>query len=117
MIQRDQNRIIFEGELYIGELLGPIAVMHQARVAGFEDLVLDFSPCVAAFAPPILALCSQVMKLRSEGVGFQVILPQKPNWQGYFEMQTGRTSYPQKNIHRQNLKGSLRCLRLTSHMM
>ena len=77
MIRRDQNRIIFEGELYIGELLGPIAVLHQARIAGFDDLILDFSLCVAAFAPPILALCSQVMKLRNEGVGFHVELPHK----------------------------------------
>jgi hypothetical protein len=78
VIHREQNRIIFEGAIYIGDLLGAIAVLHQAARAGFENVVLDFSRCVAAFAPPVLAFCAQVMKLRSEGMEFQVELPQKP---------------------------------------
>lgn len=77
MIRREKNKIIFEREFYIGDLLGAIAVLHQAVTAGFDDLILDFSQCVAAFAPPVLAFCSQVMKLRSEGVEFQVELPKK----------------------------------------
>ena len=77
MIHREQDRIVFEGELYIGDLLGPIAVLHQAVTAGFGDLILDFSQCTAAFAPPILALCAQVMKLRNTGVEFHVELPEK----------------------------------------
>jgi anti-sigma regulatory factor (Ser/Thr protein kinase) len=77
VIHREQDRIVFEGELYIGDLLGPIAVLHQAVTAGFGDLILDFSQCTAAFAPPILALCAQVMKLRNTGVEFHVELPEK----------------------------------------
>ena len=78
MIQRDQNRILFGGELYIDDLLGPLAVIHQAILAGYDEIVLDFSSCSAAFAPPILALCAQVMKLRADNIEFSLVLPQNP---------------------------------------
>lgn len=79
MIFREENRIIFQGELYIGDLLGSIALLRQAVTAGFENLALDFSACQVAFAPLILALCTEVMKLRNEGVAFHVELPEKPD--------------------------------------
>jgi len=79
VIFREENRIIFQGELYIGDLLGSIALLRQAVTAGFENLALDFSACQVAFAPLILALCTEVMKLRNEGVAFHVELPEKPD--------------------------------------
>jgi anti-sigma regulatory factor (Ser/Thr protein kinase) len=78
VINRIDNRIAFEGVLAIGDLLGPIAAIHQAAIAGYDDIVLDFSKCTAAFAPPILALCTQIMKLRIEGRDLHVKLPENP---------------------------------------
>jgi len=73
---RDKNRLVFEGEFGMGDLLRPLAGLHQAvEGAGYDDLVLDFSKCSAAFAGPMLALSAQVMKLRSNGVDSTLILP------------------------------------------
>jgi len=85
MIRRELNRIVFEDELYLRGLLPAIATIHNAQTAGFDDLILDFSLCQAAFGPPILALCSEVTKLRNKGLGFQVILPQKPELARHFK--------------------------------
>ncbi len=84
MIRRELDRIIFDGPLYASNLLIPIALLHQAQVAGFDEIILDFSTCTAAFAPPILALCAQVMKLRTKGIAFQLILPTKPTLERHF---------------------------------
>lgn len=71
MIHREQNRITFEGTFGIGDLLTSLAALHQAVQAGYQDLILDFSACTAAFAPPMLATCCQVMKLRNMQVEFE----------------------------------------------
>ena len=76
MIQRENNRIAFGGGHYIGDLLTPLAAIHQAIKLGYEELELDFRSCEAAFAAPMLALCAQVMKMRGEGVAFQLMLPE-----------------------------------------
>jgi anti-sigma regulatory factor (Ser/Thr protein kinase) len=52
---------------------------HQAvKEAGYEDIILDFSSCSAAFAGPMLALCAQVMKLRASRIDFALVLPADP---------------------------------------
>jgi anti-sigma regulatory factor (Ser/Thr protein kinase) len=79
VIRRELNRIVFEGGFFIDDLLGPIACIHQARNAGFDEIILDFGACTAAFAPQVVALCVQVMRLRSTGLDFQVVLPEKPD--------------------------------------
>ena len=76
MIYRDHNRLVFEGELKIGDLLNPLAALHQAGQAGYREIILDFSRCAAAFAAPVLAICSQVMNLRGADVEFEVLLPE-----------------------------------------
>lgn len=75
MIQREHNRIAFGGGHYIGDLLAPLAAIHHAIKLGYDEIELDFRSCEAAFAAPMLALCAQVMKMRSEGIAFQLLLP------------------------------------------
>jgi anti-sigma regulatory factor (Ser/Thr protein kinase) len=75
VIHRDHNRIVVEGVFSISELLGPLAGIRQALRNGYEEITLDFHACTAAFAPSILALSAQVMKLRTTGVSFELILP------------------------------------------
>lgn len=78
-VNRDGNVITVSGVLHIANLHKPLAVLHQAvNEAGYQDLILDFSRCESAFGPPMLALCAQVMKLRTAGVESELKLPEKP---------------------------------------
>jgi hypothetical protein len=54
----------------------PLAAIHQAIYeAGFQDIVLDFADCSAAFAGPMLALCAQVIRFRSLHIDFHLEPP------------------------------------------
>jgi anti-sigma regulatory factor (Ser/Thr protein kinase) len=84
-VRRENNRLIFEGELGLVDLLRPLAGLHQAvREDGHGDIVLDFSSSSAAFAAPMLALCAQVMTLRESGVRFTLIPPRDRKLAGLF---------------------------------
>lgn len=75
-IYRTGNRLVFDGQFLLSDLLRPLVGLHQAvQDAGYRDLIIDFSQCTAAFAAPMLALCAQVMRLRSAHVDTELILP------------------------------------------
>lgn len=77
MLQREGNRLSFAGDLFIGEITGIRALIHQTIKAGYQDLVLDFSQCSACFPATALATCCQVMKLREHGIDFELVLPRQ----------------------------------------
>lgn len=79
-IYRLDNRLIFEGEFRIGDILTPLDELHHA-VADEQrkEIIIDFSGCEAAFAGPMLALCAQVMNFRLSGVSSRLIAPQNPD--------------------------------------
>ena len=73
---RENNRVNFTGAFGISDLHRPLASLHQAvQEAGYQDVVLDFGSCTAAYAGPMLALCAQVMKLRASHIDFDLVLP------------------------------------------
>lgn len=75
-VVRDGNRILFGGSFSTGEIHRPLAAIHQAvNDFGYQDIVLDFRACEAAFAGPMLALCAQVMRLRESRVDAELLLP------------------------------------------
>ena len=84
MIHRDGNRIIFVDSLYISELPGALALLHQVVKAGYVDAILDFGSCTAALPAPVLAICSQVMKLRLSQFEFELVLPERPDLARHF---------------------------------
>ena len=94
-IYRNGNRIVFQGPFVLEEMLRPLAGLHHAvTTAGYQDLILDFSECTAAFAGPMLALCSQVMRLRNARIDMSLVMPedqalgrlfQNSNWAHYLE--------------------------------
>ncbi len=94
-IFRDKNRIVFQGEFGIADFLRPLAGLHHAvENAGYQELILDFSSCTAAFAGPMLALCAQIMRLRNARVDAELIKPndiklarlfQNANWAHFLE--------------------------------
>lgn len=76
-IYRTGNRLIFEGQFLLNDVLRPLVGLHQAvQEAGYRDLVIDFSRCTAAFAGPMLALCAQVMRLNAARIDTELVLPQ-----------------------------------------
>lgn len=78
-ISRVDNRIIVKGDFGITLFHRFLATIHTViEKLGYQDLVLDFSHCTAAFPGPMLAACSQVMEARERGVSVDLILPVAP---------------------------------------
>lgn len=75
-VVREGNRIQIRQHFGLAELHWLLAVMHTAtEKLGYEDLILDFSSCTAAFAPPMLSVCAQVMALRERGTDCEFVPP------------------------------------------
>ena len=101
-IYRENNKVVFQGAFELERLQRPLAGLHQAvQNAGYEDIILDFSDCSAAFAGPMLAVCAQVMKLRNAHIDTALIPPKDPklarlfqnaNWAHFLEPHKNRPS-------------------------
>jgi hypothetical protein len=84
-IFRDLNKLVFQGSFGLQELHRPLAAIHHAvQQGGYQDLILDFSDCNAAFPAPMLALCAQITKLRKAGIDANLILPNDGKLQRLF---------------------------------
>jgi anti-sigma regulatory factor (Ser/Thr protein kinase) len=60
----------------MGDYRRLLAAIHNAVTKiGYEDLVLDFTDCEAAFSGPMLALCVDVISRRRSDVDFRLTLP------------------------------------------
>ena len=78
-VTRVDNRIIVNGEFGSNHFHRLLSSIHNAiERLGYEDLVLDFSQCNAAFPGPMLAVCSQVIEARERGVSIRLDLPLSP---------------------------------------
>lgn len=76
MINRDGNRIEVTGKFgddVVRKLLATLQETVEER--GYEDMVLDFSKCTAAYGSSMLPICAHVSGLRLDGVDTAVILP------------------------------------------
>ncbi|MCR6686165.1 DUF4325 domain-containing protein [Pseudoxanthomonas sp.] len=83
---RDGNVIKFQGQYRDADLHAPLACLHHAvNDYGYKDVVLDFSACTETYPGPMLALCSEVLRLRSEMVDAQLVLPDKPELARLFQ--------------------------------
>lgn len=76
-IIRTNNVVTVEGDYSDANLHYFLATIHKAiEEFGYQDLVLDFSRCNTAFPSSMLGTCAQVMKRRTSGVGFKLVLPE-----------------------------------------
>lgn len=83
---REGNIIKFQGPYRDADLHAPLACLHHAvNDHGYKDVVLDFSACTETYPGPMLALCSEVLRLRSEMVDAQLVLPDKPELARLFQ--------------------------------
>lgn len=75
---RDGNRIKFQGQYRDVDLHHPLACLHHAvHDHGYKNIILDFSECTETYPGPMLALCTEVLRLRSDQIDAQLILPLK----------------------------------------
>lgn len=78
-VTRDGNAIKFQGQYRDADLHAPLACIHQAvSDCKYKDITLDFSSCNETYPGPMLALCSEILRLRSEKIDAELILPEKP---------------------------------------
>lgn len=90
-IERQDNRIIVDGELYdFHRLLSHIHAIVEKL--GYQDVLLDLQSCSSAFPNSMLSVCAQVMAYKKGGVSFRLVPPsdkklenlfKNTNW-GYF---------------------------------
>ena len=75
-IRRTGNTIAVRGSLGIADYRRLLAAIHNAVTkAGYQDLVLDFRDCSAAYSGPMLALSAAVSVRRRADVDFELRLP------------------------------------------
>jgi anti-sigma regulatory factor (Ser/Thr protein kinase) len=75
-ISRKDKEIRIEGVLAGQGFRWLLAVVYEAvRKRGYEEVVLDFSKCAAAFPIAMLPVCANALRLRSEGINTELVLP------------------------------------------
>lgn len=75
-LSRSDNVVAVAGGFTAPDYRQLLAMLHRTITKrGFEDIVLDFTECTAAFPGPMLALCSEVSRRRHKGVDFDLRLP------------------------------------------
>lgn len=78
-VARDLNVIVVSDKLLEWDASQLLVPIHKLiHVQGFEDIVLDFADCEAAFPIPLISLCVQVLRWRQSGIDFKLTLPEKP---------------------------------------
>lgn len=85
ILRREDNVIYVAGRLGVEDYRRPLAAIHNCVTSrGYEDLILDFSGCDAAFSGPMLALTAEAAARRLDGVDFELRLPTKPRLRSLF---------------------------------
>ncbi|MBC3831823.1 DUF4325 domain-containing protein [Undibacterium amnicola] len=94
-LQRTENKIAFLGSLGIKDFRKVLASIHKiVNDLKYQELILDFTSCTAAFSGAMLPICSYVMSLRESRIEVSIILPEaeklsrlfvNTNWAHYIE--------------------------------
>lgn len=75
-INREHNRIAVSGNLLDSDLHFLLANVHHAiERAQFDDIVLDFRNCSAAFQSSMLGVCAQALAYRESNINFELAPP------------------------------------------
>lgn len=75
---REGNTIKFQGHYRDSDLHHPLVCLHHAvREHSYRDITLDFSECTETYPGPMLALCAELLRLRTEHVDAALILPKR----------------------------------------
>jgi anti-anti-sigma regulatory factor/anti-sigma regulatory factor (Ser/Thr protein kinase) len=108
MITTRGNIIKIVGKLEIGNFHNLLAAFYdRVEKKGYQDVVLDFSECIATFAGPMSAICTQVCKYRHESMEFKLILPEKDNLRRLFKNTNWAYLIDPINFERSSFRGQL----------
>lgn len=79
MLRSQGNRIFVEESFGQDALLRMLATLYNlTQKKQYEEIFFDFQACDAAFAGPMLAVCSQALWLRQRGILTYLTLPDAP---------------------------------------
>lgn len=77
-IESDGNKIEIIGRFGMMDFHRVLAALHNMTTKrGYQDIVLDFGACTAAFSGPMISLCTAIGALRYDGVDVDLRLPNK----------------------------------------
>jgi anti-sigma regulatory factor (Ser/Thr protein kinase) len=75
-IYSEFNTISLHGEFTKDDMFRSLATMHSmTKIRGYSDINLDFSGCTRAYAPQMLALCSQAQNYWRAGIDVSLKMP------------------------------------------
>jgi anti-sigma regulatory factor (Ser/Thr protein kinase) len=84
-IQRFDNRIAVNGDFQVADTRRFFSQLHQVTdQRGYQEVVLDFADCTAAFSSAMLPVCANVSLLREKGFDTTLILPSDSKLQRLF---------------------------------
>lgn len=70
------KRIQIIGSFALSDLRRLTAALHNLTSrAGHQDLILDFTQCVAAYPSAMVAVCSEILDLQRKGITFELTTP------------------------------------------
>ena len=84
VVRLDENRVRFVGRVNALAHRQFMSCLHDCRKRGYDDVVLDFSTCEAAFLIGMIPLLSSTDQLRREGVDVTIELPEMPDLERLF---------------------------------
>ena len=84
VVIRDGNRIRFVGRVNAFAHRQFMGCFHECRERGYEDVVLDFSTCEAAFPTGMIPLLTSADALRRGTVDVSITLPEEDRLQRLF---------------------------------
>ena len=84
VVRLDENRVRFVGRVNALAHRQFMSCLHDCRNRGYDDVVLDFSTCEAAFPIGMIPLLSSTDHLRREGVDVTIELPEMPDLERLF---------------------------------
>jgi hypothetical protein len=75
-IETTGNQIRVVGTFALSDLRRLTATLHNLTSRhGYQNIVLDFTRCAAAFPGPMAGLCAQVVDFRRQGIDFDYVAP------------------------------------------
>lgn len=84
IVARENERISIRGDLTLQSYPKLMAAVHHATRDGLTRLTLDFSACTSVRAGAAVAVCCQVIALRSKGTEILAQLPDLPKLRTLF---------------------------------
>jgi anti-sigma regulatory factor (Ser/Thr protein kinase) len=84
-VETTANRVVIVGTISHFDLRRLTATLFNLTSRlGYENLVVDFARCAAAYPGPMAGLCAQALELRRKGVDIEFVAPSKEHLQRLF---------------------------------